>query len=434
MRSLLCFLIVAATTSECVRAFETPLQGGSSTTYETRADPPPGTAATDHPGALKVALATFGPGQRYWERFGHNALIVDDAAAGTRIIYNYGVFDFHEQHFLLNFARGRMRYSLVAEPLQADLASYVAEGRSVTVQLLNLTPLQARQLAVLLAENAQPENAGYAYDYFINNCSTKVRDALNRALGGALERELAHRAAPHTYRFDAVRLMSADYWLGVGMDFLLGPSGDRPLSLWQETFAPPVLSRVLDTVSVRGTNGDALPLVSDEEIVAPGRLPPAPLAPPDLRLTFLAAGSGLAALMLLLARGRTRISRASFAVLAVAWWLVCGCFGLLLAALWGLSEHWAIWRNENLLLADPLCLVLPLIWWRAPRIASGLTILVAAVALSSLILRTLPSCYQGNLVFIALAAPVHVALAALAWRERGASDSAPAVRWPRTAP
>jgi hypothetical protein len=418
VRSVLCFLIVAGTVSVCARPVETPLVRGKATAYESRKDVQQVAPATDPLSAPKVALVTFGPGRIYWERFGHNGLIVDDPATGARIVYNYGAFDFQEKHFLRNFALGRMSYSLIDEPLEADVAIYAAEGRSVTVQILNLTPAQARRLAEFLAWNAQPQNAAYRYDYFVNNCSTKVRDALNRVLGGALERQLAHRRAPYTFRFDAVRLVSPDFWLALGMDAALGPNADRPLSLWQESFVPMVLSGALRDVVVSDPNGATLPLVSDEEVVLPARLPPAPAAPRELRLPFLAAGIGLAALLLWLARAKGRLYRASFGVLAVAWWLICGFNGLLLAGLWGFSDHWAIWENENLLLLDPVCLFLPLVWWRASRIACRLTTLVAAAALFSLIIRTLPGLYQGNLALIALTAPVHLVLAVLVWRQR----------------
>jgi hypothetical protein len=417
MRRVLCFLIIAAVLSVCVGGAEKSFLSGKANLYKSRNEVRQVTLTSDQPSAPKVALVTFGPGRLYWERFGHNAIIVDDPAAGARIAYNYGVFDFQEQHFLLNFALGHMHYSLDAEPLDADLARYGAEGRSVTVQVLNLTPAQARQLAAFLAWNAQPQNADYRYDYFVNNCSTKVRDALNRALGGAIERQIARRPAPHSYRFDAVRLISPDFWFALGMDMGLGPNADGPLNLWQESFVPMVLSRALRDVAVRATNGDTLPLVSDEEVVLPGRLPPEPAAPFDLRLPFLLLGVGLAALLLWLAHGKGRLYRASFALLAVAWWLICGFSGLVLAGLWGLSDHWAAWHNENLLLLDPLCLILPVVWWRAPRIARYVATLIAAAALISLIIRTLPGLYQGNLAFIALTVPVHLVLAVLAWRQ-----------------
>jgi len=415
-RSVLYFIVVAATISVCASAGETPLLSGKTISHESRNDAPQVTITSDQLSAPTVALVTFGPGSLYWERFGHNAIIIDDPAAGTRMAYNYGVFDFEEKHFLRNFALGDVSYSLDAEPLDADVAAFMAEGRSVTVQMLNLTPAQARQLAAFLTWNAQPQNAVYRYDYFVNNCSTKVRDALNRALDGALERQLARQSAPHTYRFDAVRLISPDFWLALGGDAVLGPKADSKLSLWQESFVPMVLSRALAAVAVRDANGQTLPLVSDEQVVEPGTVPPAPAAPRDFRLAFLAVGMGLAALLLWLGQGKGRLYRASFALLAVAWWLICGFTGLVLAGLWGLTDHWAIWDNENLLLLNPLCLVLPALWWRAPRIACYVAILIAASALISPIIRVLPDLYQSNLAFIALTLPVHLIVAVLAWR------------------
>jgi hypothetical protein len=417
MRCVPCVLILAGTISAC-QGTEASLISGNAILHESRNDMQQVALTSDQVIALQVALVTFGPGPLYWERFGHNTIVVDDPAAGARISYNYGVFDFKEKDFLLNFALGHMRYSLAAQPLDEDLAIYVGEGRSVTVQILNLTPAQARQLGAFLASNAQPQNADYRYDYFVNNCSTRVRDALNQVLGGALERQLARRRAPHTYRFDAVRLISPDFWLALGMDMGLGPKADGPLSLWQESFVPMVLSRALRDVMVRDANGHTLPLVSDEQVVAPGRLPPAPAAPLELRLPFMGAGMGFSGLLLWLAYGNGRLYRVCFTALAVAWWLICGLGGLVLAGLWGLSDHWAAWDNENLLLLDPLCLFLPVMWWRAPRLACYLATLIAAAALLSLIIRALPGLYQSNLAFIALTVPVHLVIAVLAWHQR----------------
>ena len=63
------------------------------------------------PGAnLEVSLITYGPGATYWERFGHDAIELRDSVSGEAVDFNYGVFDFNESNFFLNFARGRMHY------------------------------------------------------------------------------------------------------------------------------------------------------------------------------------------------------------------------------------------------------------------------------------------------------------------------------------
>src|SRR5450432_1443119 len=63
--------------------------------------------APQHGANLDVALLTFGPGTQVWERFGHNAILIRDRSGGVENLYNYGIFDFDQEDFFLNFARGR---------------------------------------------------------------------------------------------------------------------------------------------------------------------------------------------------------------------------------------------------------------------------------------------------------------------------------------
>ena len=85
-------------------------------------------------GSLQVFLTTYGPGDVYWERFGHNAIEILDTASGQAADFNYGIFDFDERGFMLNFARGYMHYMLDAVRSDQDEQFYVDSGRSVTRQ------------------------------------------------------------------------------------------------------------------------------------------------------------------------------------------------------------------------------------------------------------------------------------------------------------
>src|SRR5512146_1483954 len=69
---------------------------------------PPARADIVHaPGEnLRVDLYTYGPGDIYWERFGHDALVLTDLGDGQAIAFNYGLFDFNQKDFFYNFARG----------------------------------------------------------------------------------------------------------------------------------------------------------------------------------------------------------------------------------------------------------------------------------------------------------------------------------------
>ena len=101
-----------------------------------------------HPGdALTVSLVTMGVGVRVWERFGHNAILIEDRARGTRTAYNYGLFDFRQEDFLLRFIQGRMWYWMQGLDADAMLRSYIRDNRSVWVQELDLSPDGARRPA-----------------------------------------------------------------------------------------------------------------------------------------------------------------------------------------------------------------------------------------------------------------------------------------------
>jgi hypothetical protein len=312
------------------------------------------------PGAsLSVSLVTVGPGQIYWERFGHNAILIEDRDTGTTTLYNYGIFDFDQEGFLLNFLRGYMTYRIAAWPAAEDLPQYLREGRSIVAQALNLSPPQRLELKRFLDENLEPENAQYRYDYFANNCSTKVRDALDHALGGAIRRTLEGRSRGYSYRMQALRLTAPDLWLYLGIHLGLGPYADRPLGFNEELFVPMELERHVREVRIRDDAGNEQPLVAAERVLAEARFPGPDELPPKWRWRFLAVGLVLAALLLGLASARRFAApRIAFALLATWVALELGLGGLLLAALWAFTEHRSAWANENLLLYNPLWLAL----------------------------------------------------------------------------
>ncbi|HVV97552.1 MAG TPA: DUF4105 domain-containing protein, partial [Rhodanobacteraceae bacterium] len=335
--------------------------------------------------ALEISLLTIGPGPIFWERFGHNAIVVRDRDAGTAIAYNYGIFDFEQKNFLENFARGNMRYRIAADRLDDDIEMYREESRSIVEQRLDFTPAEAMKLRDFLRWNIRPENAFYRYDYYLANCSTRVRDALDAALGGAIRRDTEGRSSGYTYRMDSLRLMAANPLLMLGIDLGLGPYADQRIDYWQESFVPAVFSRALREVRVASENGTTRPLVSGESTIERGTIPEPPDLPPDLRIPFLIAGIAIALAWYALARSRSRTVRSPAALFALAFELFCGIGGLVLLFLWLGTAHVSAWRNENLLLLNPLCLALiPMaatLLRAKPKCTRRATIIAAIVAL-----------------------------------------------------
>ena len=155
--------------------------------------------------ALRIGVVTMEPGPVFFERFGHNAIVVADGAAGTAVAYNYGYFDMEEPDFVARFVHGEMMYRLVELPLADDLRYYGHVGRGVVVQWLDVPPAAAAELAARLHADANGPNQRYRYDYYTANCSTKVRDAIDEAMGGALRPQLEARSQGNTYRSESVR-------------------------------------------------------------------------------------------------------------------------------------------------------------------------------------------------------------------------------------
>ena len=359
--------------------------------------------------APRIGVLTMQPGEVFFERFGHNAILVDPADGREPTSYNFGYFDPGEPDFLARFVAGTMRYRLVALPLDVDLAQYSESGRGVSVQWLDLDPTEATALASMLEVNARPENAVYDYRYFTDNCSTRVRDALDAALGGLLKRTLTASSQGNTHRSEAVRLASPAAWMGTGFHLGLSAKADRPLSRWDEAFIP---MRLADSLRML-ERADGRPLVLGEAELLPHRLAPEPAEMP--RLGFEAAVAGLALAIGLLWLGR-RAPR-TVAVVAGGFWLVAGLAGATLLFLWFGSGHDFAHANENLFLLSPLALGLLPGAWRAMRGRDPgrgfriLLVLVLATAGAGAFLKLMPFMKQQNVEWVVLLLPLHWALA-----------------------
>ncbi|GIX36942.1 MAG: membrane protein [Silanimonas sp.] len=359
--------------------------------------------------APRIGVLTMQPGEVFFERFGHNALVVDPGDGGEPVSYNFGYFDPEEPDFLARFVAGTMRYRLVALPLAYDLSLYERAGRGVSVQWLDLDASEAAALAAMLEVNARPENAVYDYRYFTDNCSTRVRDALDVATGGLLKRRLTASSLGNTYRGEAVRLAWPDRWMGLGFHLGLSARADRPLSRWDEAFIP---MRLAD--SLRGlSREDGRPLVAEERELLPHRLPAPPAELPRWRGGAMLGG--LAAALGLLALGTRRPRLA--AALALPFWALSGLAGLVMLFLWFGTGHEFAHRNETLFFASPLALLLLPGAWRAARgrepgkiFRAVLLLLLGSVVLGC-VLKFMPFMRQENLEWLLVLVPLHWAFA-----------------------
>ncbi len=292
---------------------------------------------------------TMGPGDHPFFRFGHDAIWIKDTAAGTDRVYNFGTFRFDSPRLIIDFLGGRLNYWLSVSSLERVFGEYTHENRSIGIQELNLTAAQKTALQSALIVNARPENRLYKYDYFLDNCSTRVRDAVDRVAAGRLR---ASAAAPGrlTLRQHALRMTAQPLWLYIALDLILGPKVDRPIDQWGEMYLPGELARGLV----------AAQLVSAEQVVFQAQRPPPLEQPPAFGTRFFAVGLCLGMLFAGLGRlgRRSRGARIAVGILTAFWGFIVGFIGCFLVYAWLFTDHVVAHRNQNILLCAPWAIAL----------------------------------------------------------------------------
>jgi hypothetical protein len=347
-----------------------------------------------------VELMTVAPGEIYWERFGHNALILnfDD---GSRISYNFGYFDFDQPGFLLRFLRGHMLYLAIAMDADDDLDYYLRSGRAVRLQSLRLDQTALDRLHAHLERAVSAAEREYRYDYFRQNCSTKIRDALDVALDGALRRATVSRSRGLSHRDFTLAHAAPEAWLYVGTHLGLSEAVDGPISIWAEQFLP---ARLADAVAELPAPDGSGALVGSDRVLGPAWPEPPPF--PQRLPWWIGAGLLLAGLIALPGAW----GRASSVLIGAAF----GLIGLALAGLWFGTDHWAAHRNENMLLFSPLWLLaLPVLAGRAGGTSERALRWALLSAVAAVAIKVLPAFSQQNWEWIALATPP---MLLLGWR------------------
>lgn len=364
--------------------------------------------------SLEIAVYTYGPGDEVFERFGHIALAVADARTGEDIAFNWGMFDFNQPNFLGRFLTGDTRYWMAGYGTYAFNAAYQAQDRTIRKQVLNLTPLERGALYDLLSWNAQEQNKFYRYDYYNDNCSTRVRDALDWVLAGAVRRAFDVTEGYHTWRDETARITADNLPVYAGIEIALGRNADEHLTKWQMAFLPEYLAADLANLSIAGRR-----LVARDTVLFAAQRAPLAVSAPSRVLPALLIGLALAALVFALAR----FSGLLLTVFGIVWYVVGGVLGTALLLAGTVTKHVPyMGSNMSLTALSPLLLLAAGSWvWRAResrrgRAARALAAVVAVVAVAGLALMHVPGFFQQSMMVMMTVVPVHVALAVVARR------------------
>jgi len=364
--------------------------------------------------SLRIYLMTMDVGDDIYELFGHDAIWVHDPTRPIDTVYNWGVFDFNTPGFVPRFLLGDMRYMMTGDQLDLTIAYYKHLNRHVWAQELDLTDAEKQALVAFVRWNVRPENATYRYNYYRDNCSTRVRDAIDRVTGGQVRAQLKAIKTDQTYRSHSLRLMQGMKPIVVGVDLLLGRPTDFRLTADEASLLPVELMNHLRTVKL---DGGKRPLFKNSFVVNESTRPPETAPVPQLWKGLIHLGLALAALVVWLGRGlhegrRRRVAAFTISFLAA----VLGILGLIITLLVTVTDHIAAHANENMVMLEPLWLVVaamaPVMILRGASKPWVVTVtrVAAAVACGAVLIHLVGLSRQPNWDAIGLLLPVELAL------------------------
>jgi hypothetical protein len=286
------------------------------------------------------------------------------------------VFDFDQPYFVLNFARGRNFYMLGAHPYDLFRDYYIRHNRYIHEQKLNLTTSQKQRLYEYLLWNAQSENRSYRYDYFYDNCATRVRDVMVKVFGDSVKFDDSSITTNYTIRELTDIYLKHQPWGDLGIDICLGLPMDKKASPYEYMFLPDYIESSFDRASINNE-----PIVKEKTIVYESReetYPRSLFHPLNVFVLIAAIALALSVWDLKRKKVSTWFDAALFGI--------TGAIGLLLFLLWVATDHQAAANNFNLLWALPTNLVATIAFYKNPKWLKKYFFVVAVVAALTLVL------------------------------------------------
>ena len=301
-----------------------------------------GAMAQSDSGHLRISLLTCGTGEEIYETFGHTAVRITDSSKGTDNVYNYGTFDGYTENFELKFMRGKLLYYVSVYPYNIFLDEYVEYHRSVEEQVLLANAKEKQEIYAYLENNALEENKYYKYDFFFDNCATRIRDIFPNALGSKFQYgNVLPQGHQLTFRDIMDQYFYRVHWERLGCDILLGSRIDKVMTNEDIMFLPDYLRNGL-----AGAKVDGKPIATPRQLIVPGsEFKPAGLNQPFVLMVVIAL---LTALGLAYRPLRIMGSIMSFLVL-----FITGILGCLMLVMWFATDHQGCQNNFNILWALP---------------------------------------------------------------------------------
>lgn len=312
----------------------------------------------------RISLITITPGEDLYAAFGHSTLWVLDPQNSIDRVYNYGTFDFEQPNFYLNFVKGHLDYTVTVYTFEEQYLSTQYEGRGLNQLILNLDSSQKQKIYDFLEWNALPENRHYLYDFYKDNCATRLRDIAQNA-GGKDIRYDSTISSNLSFRAWMNSCLQNHSLMALGMNIGLGAPADQIANYALEMYLPANLKRGFQHAQNHGK-----PLVLAEHVLLQ------PTAPVEEGSTIPLWAFTLALLAIATFFTYKKSEHLGSRIFDVLLFGVVGILGLVLALLWFATDHWVCAWNTDLLWANPFCLLYFLLFtrWKASQVVKYLVL------------------------------------------------------------
>ncbi len=304
--------------------------------------------------SAKVSLLTCGPGPELYAKFGHSAIRVFDPANHLDISFNYGYFDYNTPGFYYKFVNGETDYQLGVCETSEFILEYQIRQINMWEQVLNLRQNEKQALFEALVENYRPENRFYRYNFVFDNCATRPRDMILRAIHGKVVFNKNLEKKQETFQ-QLIDLYTADSpAILFGIHLVLGAPKDDTASFRQTMFLPERLMQAMASARIERDSA-SVPLVqsSSQPVIIPGKeMKPAFNYIPLLCILLLVATLWISS--------KEHRNRALFFWFDAILFGIAGIAGFIIFYLTSFSVHPLVSFNWNVVWLNPLLLVFAL--------------------------------------------------------------------------
>ncbi|MDP5158602.1 MAG: DUF4105 domain-containing protein [Flaviramulus sp.] len=296
----------------------------------------------------EISVLTVGPGTSLNDAFGHNAFRIKDPLLGIDITYGYGEYDFDDPNFYLKFAQGKLSY-LISE---IDFFRFYKiysfyYNRSIKEQVLNLSQAENQKLYGYLINNYKPENRRYLYDFFFDNCATKIKDVTNIAVNNTITFNKPEYYKEATFRTLIQNNLNKNSWGSLGIDVALGSVIDRKATSEEHMFLPENIFKFFEKSTIQN-NGS--PLVKKSHIL----YNPKEISASSLFIISPLFILGIIGALIIFITYKDFKHQKQSKWLDIILFSITGIIGVLILLLWFATDHKGTHQNYNLLWACAL--------------------------------------------------------------------------------